>query len=510
MKTPELWASATIAAGDAVRSSYVSCAAGPPDPHTWRDDLTGYCAPLSLTGAQVLASFVQLTDLHVMDASSPARVEACQLLVDDPRWRAFTPTHRPYELLNQHALASMVATIAESPFGPVSGAPFDVAIVTGDCLDNAQRNELDAYLALLDGGVSQLPYDGVQSRDWADVGFWCPDAVDGLWQRDRGFPSYPGLVEAINEPLVSAGLGVGWLAVVGNHDVMRQGTAFSNPALEEIALGDQKADAVPVGFLPDDVLRAYIETPHAFNVGATTRSVRPDSGRRSITSSEFIGAHSSSTVRIDGHGFVPNQGGDYVHDLGEVRVIVVDTNHPAGHYEGSVGRAQLAWLGDRISDARARWVVVASHHGLDSLTNEEGGGDERLLADPVAAVLHEHPNVIAWVSGHRHTNRITARPHPSGAGGGFWDIVTASIIDWPSQSRAVEILRLTDGQIVIATTAIDHHAAVSPGSDALSSVNGLAAIHREVALNTSLLGGVRGPAKLTGRAVDRNALLSVR
>ncbi len=480
--------------------------------HEWRSDLTGDAAPSSLCGARVLASFVQLTDLHVMDASSPARAEACQLLTEDRRWRAVTPMHRPYELLTQHAVASMVATIAASPIGPLSGSPFDFALVTGDCIDNAQRNELDAYLALLDGGTVHLPYDGVQSREFAGAGFWCPEPdVDDPWKRDRGLPSYPGMLDAVNEPIVSAGLGIGWLAVLGNHDVMRQGTAFTTMALEMIALSDRKADAMPPGFLPEDSLRAYVETPEAYNLGATTRSVRSDPGRRAITSDEFIRAHIASSAEIPNHGFVDGQAGNYTHDLEEVCIVVLDTNHPAGHFEGSVGRRQLDWLESQIVEALPRLVVIVTHHGLDSLTNEFGGSDPteeaRLLAEPVAEVLHRHANVIAWVSGHRHINRIVARPHPSGNGGGFWDIVTSSIIDWPSQARAVEILALTNGCIVIATTAVDHPDG-APGD--VSTVDGLATIHRDLALTTASMNGPKPPARLAGRVADRNAILHVR
>ena len=482
--------------------------------HVWRNDLTGDGYPFSLDGARVLASFVQLTDLHVIDASSPARAEACQLLTDDPRWRPVLAMHRPYELLTQHAVASIVATIASAPIGPVSGAPFDLGLVTGDCIDNAQRNELLSYLALLDGGTVHLPYDGVQSRAFAGAGFWCPEPdVSDPWKRDHGFPSYPGMLDAINEPIVSAGIGIGWLAVLGNHDVMRQGTAFTTPMLEQIAVSDRKADAMPPKFLPDDALRAYVDTPEAFVLGASTRSVRPDLGRRAITTDEFIRAHMEPSAVLRGHGFVEGQGGNYVHDLDEVRIIVLDTNHPAGHFEGSVGETQLAWLEAQIVAAHPRFVVIVTHHGLDSLINEfvgtasGGSAEERLLAEPVAAVLHRHANVIAWVSGHRHINRIVARLDPDGAGPGFWDIVTSSIIDWPSQARAIEILALTDGRIVIATTAIDHRIGVSGD---VSTVDGLATIHRELALSTVSMNGPRALHRRAGQAADRNALLVVR
>ena len=51
------------------------------------------------------------------------------------------------------------------------------------------------------------------------------------------------------------------------------------------------------------------------------------------------------------------------------------------------------------------------------------------------------PNVIALVDGHTHANKITphSRPASSQIGGGFWEISTASHIDWPIQSRIIEI-----------------------------------------------------------------------
>jgi hypothetical protein len=57
--------------------------------------------------------------------------------------------------------------------------------------------------------------------------------------------------------------------------------------------------------------------------------------------------------------------------------------------------------------------------------------------------------VIAWVNGHSHENVIEARST-------FWDIGTAAHIDWPPQSRLVELLDNGDGTLSIFTTMVDH------------------------------------------------------
>lgn len=510
-------ATLTLAPGE----HYRQLVTAPGEAHEWRADLAGGTAPdaAALARATPLARIAHLSDLHVMDASSPARAEHCQLLADDPRWRIMLPMHRPNELLVNHALASMVATLAASPVAPVTGGPLDLVLVTGDCVDNAQVNELRTYLAMLDGGVSQLPYDGVQSAGWGLDGFWCPEpGVDDHWKRAYGFPSFAGLLAALDQPLRSEGLGLGWLAVVGNHDWMRQGTAFTSSALEAIAVGDRKSTAMPAAFAPDDALRAYLDEPASYNIGAPTRQVRADADRRIITKAEFISAHIASGngahPAIPGHGFTAPTTGDYVHDLPRVRLIVLDTNHPAGHYQGSMGRSQLQWLEERLVEAADRWVVVATHHGLESLTNDTpdptGTSDERLLAEPVAEVFHRHDNVVAWMCGHRHVHRITPRPHPEGRNGGFWEIVTASIIDWPSQARIVELLELADGRVMLACTLVDHDGDVHPGRDAATSLAGLAGVHREVGANLAALAGPARWATLIGTPGDRNAVMGIR
>ena len=121
-------------------------------------------------------------------------------------------------------------------------------------------------------------------------------------------------------------------------------------------------------------------------------------------------------------------------------------------------------------------MVIFSHHAIQSLTCNIP--DESALActaddahghdvnpgcdvDPrssspihlgadATALLHQFPNVIAWVAGHSHVNDVT--PYPDGRGGGFWMIRTAAEADWPQQSRLLQIFDNHDGTLSIFGT----------------------------------------------------------
>jgi hypothetical protein len=295
--------------------------------------------------------------------------------------------------------------------------------------------------------------------------------------------------------------------------------------MEAIAVGSEKTTGMPPGFLPEHALVAYLEEPASYNVGASVRSVRADPERVGITADDFIRAHIESSRQdgpsdraggVLGHGFgsdVNNVRPDYVADFGAVRIVAIDTNHPAGHYQGSMGLAQLAWLEERLVEAKDVYVLLASHHPTEALTNvtrAEGFPDDRVLADPVAEVLHRHACVIGWLTGHRHHHRVKAHQDPLGVHPGFWEITTSSIIDWPSQARILEVLQLADGQIVLASTVIDHHGTIDPGSQAAESLVGLAGAHREIAAANAVQRGESFLRRAPGRPEDRNVILPVR
>jgi 3',5'-cyclic AMP phosphodiesterase CpdA len=439
---------------------------------------------------EVILTLDHISDLHLMDAASPMRFEWIETLAHDPRWRPLLHMHRPQETLVPWALAQHVDEIRSS--GDV-----DLMVSTGDNIDNAQRNELDLYLAIVAGGTASMSAaDSVQDASGAAAGsiwpFWCPRRdVDDSW-KPRGYPVIDDLIERTSVPIESLGVGVAWTSVPGNHDLLCQGTSIVNERLRSIAVGDRKALRAPDGFEPDDVLTMFVDEPESF-IGIGERHIDANHDRRAIDLDEWISAHSSAGAR--GWAMAaPTGRADTVVDLGAVRVVVLDTNHPLGDYQGSIGLGQIAWLDEQLThaDRDGRLVVLASHHGVDSLVNERGDDPERVLAAPLLDTVHRHPCVVLWLTGHRHIHRITPRP---GAAGGFWEITTASIIDWPSERRRIE-LRRHDRGIEIVSTLHAHRA--HPDS--------LAWWHRELARR---FGGSQVRHAMAGSELDRDVRLFV-
>ena len=446
---------------------------------------------------ETLLSLVHITDMHVLDAASPTRAEWVELEADDPAFRPLLHMHRPYDTLTAFAFDAHVRSIAADPVGPVSGRPLDIVVSTGDNIDNAQRNELDAYLAIMTGGVARLDAGGSAqdpSRDgprpWP---YWSPDAsVPDTW-RALGYPEVDEFIERASAAIVSRGLGVEWTSVPGNHDLMLQGTALPSPATNAIATGAVKSLRRPAGFAPADPIAAYLERPDEFSTGAGF-PIDAVPARRAIDRLEWIESHVAAGASGFSAANIRESRIDTYIDFEHVRLILFDTNHPAGDFEGSIGVQQLAWLDDRLAEVDrepGRIAILVSHHGANSLVNERGHDPSRRLASDLTDVAHRHPCVVAWLVGHRHINRIEPRP---GTSGGFWEITTSSTIDWPSQTRTIEVVRHDDGSIELICTLNDHR----------DDAGTLAALHRDLAHRFTQTGAA---TRMAGRDGDGNVRL---
>lgn len=483
-----------------------------------------------------LLHFVQFTDIHTTDVQSPGRYEFMHRLHGGPATLGLViPAFRPQEVLNAHAFEATIRTVNRIEGSPETGAPIDFVICTGDNIDNQQMNELGTFLTFMEGGTvtpaSGGPqYEGVQSADWEDPGYWHPDETAGGprdWYKSRwGFPQLPGLMEEAIRPFEAEGIRFPWLSCYGNHDALALGAARANPSYEQLVSGSRKPYALPPDLDPLEHLETFISNPEIFLSGPA-RSVTPDSNRRIFSRQEFVEAH----LKAGGHGFTREnrEAGTayYVCDDFSLRLIVLDTTNPAGHYRGSVGAGQLAWLEERLAEvhsryyapdgttvwtgARDRLVVLYSHHGLASLISPliqppplNGGGHDlpRALGPEVESLLHRFPNVILWVNGDIHRHAIHPRPDPHHRSAGFWEVTTSSLVDWPCQARRIEVVDNRDGTLSILCTPIDHRAPPDPGS--AEGLDRLASLHRELAANDPHAGICRG---LAGEPCDRTVEL---
>lgn len=530
--------------------------------HTIREDLLPGAAHRWRARAvhrRPLLTLAHVTDLQVADVQSPVRFEFLNREFTDPRFAELLPVQRPQEALTPHAVLAMVETLNRIPGGPVGGAPPALAVTTGDAIDNAQWNELRAVLALLDGGLAHLGqdaggdgtspgYQGVQSVSWPDEAFWCPDgaADDGTadWFRDLfGFPHLPGVLEQALRPLRSPGLRMPWLACYGNHEALVQGVGTITPQLAAALVGDRKPVRMPPGMDPDHALGTFVAGAHAFLDGPV-RTVAPDAARRPVSRREFVSTHLEAAP--DGHGFTAENvrldTAYYVRDLPGVRLIGLDTTRVTGGSNGAVDTDQLWWLQARLMEVHSRFrapdgtaiattspdrlVVLFSHHGSDALTNlrraPADGAEPRPAGVPeeedaelvggaeLLELLHRFPNVVLWLNGHTHTNAVRARTDPQDPSAGLWEVTTCAVVDWPCQSRLVELLDLGDGTMAVACTMVDHDTLPEHGAPLEGSALGsgqLAALHRELAANVPLAGAGSG---LEGTAADRNVVLPLR
>jgi len=461
---------------------------GEPDALGWRILMEAPGEPhQEVVDGEVLACLWHLTDRHLCDAESPSRIEYLDRYSDpDSPFRSHLGeigTYRPQEILTVQVAVAMVDTVNAVDRGPVTQAPIDAVIITGDVTDNAQRNELAWYSAVINGGTI-TPGSGGFTSTWCgvtesstwDERFWHPDGPPAnvepdLPSRTYGFPTVPGLIEAARMPITSPGVKYPVLSVYGNHDGLLQGTVAPTLALRALSVGAERIIGLPAGESPMTLAPAVAPHGPAFyvhDVSSPRIRVTADPNRDFVSDGEFaIEAGRTSNY--------------WAQDVGQVRIISLDTVNPNGGWQGSIDETQLAWLAEELRTHSESYIVIASHHPSPTITNDftPDASERRVLGSEILDLVMSFPNVIAWIAGHVHFN--AALIHERGATR-LLEVTTSSLIDWPQQGRIVEFVR-SGGRIAIVSTVVDHDSPVDwEGSTGLDS-KAMASISRTLAAN---------------------------
>ncbi|MCE5263316.1 MAG: TIGR03768 family metallophosphoesterase [Deltaproteobacteria bacterium] len=432
-----------------------------------------------------LLTFFSLSDIHITDKESPAQPI-------NPGWSAafgptsaglFVSSYSPVILSSTHVLDAAVQTINALH----KKTPFDFGISLGDTINNDQYNELRWYIDVLDGKVI-TPSSGAHAG--ADtIDYQKPYQAAGL---DRTIP---------------------WYQVIGNHDQYWSGIAYENAKTRQAHIGNTILNIKFNLADPDFVNKteAYMgvvdgSTPYGNVIGAGPQENFPvpptviaDADRRALATDEssslnWMREFFTTTTIPAGHGFtqssLDNDFACYTFEPKSdmpIKVIVLDDTDKKNEaltqalYVGSGGldQTRLDWLTSELQKGQDedKLMIIAAHIPIKpqrslAVATPVYNFYDHAFEDSLLATLHTYPNLILWISGHRHLNTVTPQPYdPAIAGQGpensFWEVETASLRDFPQQLRTFDIRRNSDNTISIMITNVDP--AVAAGSPAAKS-----------------------------------------
>jgi metallophosphoesterase (TIGR03768 family) len=459
---------------------YSAWYAGDGLPHVKRTDLApGYT---NAVPAARLLTFFTITDIHIADKESPAQVN--YVAWNAPFGNANSSAWSPVVNSTTQVLDAAVQTINALH----KKTPFDFGISLGDTINNTQYNELRWYIDVLDGRL-------ITPSSGAHVG---ADTID------------------YQKPFQAVGLdkAIPWYQVIGNHDQFWMGSAYENPKLFQAHVGntilniglnsDPTQEVNETGFYMGvvdgstpygDIIKAGPEADFP-----TPPTVIADANRRSLATSasssrNWMREFFSATSNPVGHGFTQtNVDNDFTSysfqpksDI-PIKVIVLDdTCKGEGqpyYAAGCLDQARIDWLKGELQQGQEenKLMIIAAHIPVNPQTHlvDDGTRMSLFLKTPtntttdasLIALLQNYPNLILWISGHRHLNTVSAQPYDSTIAGqgpenSFWEVETASLRDFPQQFRTFDIRRNSDQTISILITNVDP--AVVAGSPAAES-----------------------------------------
>jgi len=406
-----------------------------------------------------LISFAQVTDIHVTDTTNPLRADAIDLIA--------SAALRPQEHLSSRTWDATIRHINHL----ASDEGIEFLISTGDQIDNAINHEADWFLSVADGKAMPSTYE----------------RLVGTTPNRQSPISVPGFTpEGIDMP---------YYITVGNHDVMIVGTfnaRFIRLCFEKLLTTAKEIDPEHWGFSItelEDFTGIFVDsdtapTGHGFSGMVNSDGYYSFSPQKNIccivlnttndnwleglcddyykerkhrideiakthlekisTSRDFRKVTSDCLKELidDFETFAKN-----AYDLQDLDFSFND-GIVGGLCEGTLDRVQHKWLKSEIEANQDKLCLIFSHHGPDSFLSPKGNVKPCELIN----TLQNYPNVIAHIHGHTHNNLIEPSfnvNRKAENNGGYWDITTSSLAEYPMEWRQIKISIKRDGTGVI-------------------------------------------------------------
>jgi len=375
---------------------------------------------------KLLARFVHLADTQLSDDESPARL----VNFDAAASGAFRP--------EEGHLCRMLNAAVRTVNRIHQDTPIDFVVLGGDNTDNAQSNELDWFLGILDG-APQVECDSAEDND-----------------------IIPGPDNDPKDPFGPVALDVPWRWVSGNHDLLRQGTwplsQFMNEPTGTSATGGTRDYSMPgspivTGTVLADPARAFVSEADQL------KRIADAGDGHGITAAALDLGRAVYTFDVEGS---------------PLRIFVLSSAAATGASVGLIRQADIdAVIEPTLQTAAAedKLVIVTSHHRSVSLNNgvEPGLGvgmefADALTPDEWVDYLGTHDHVIMHLAAHSHT--MHADPRSPVGGHAYWEVASPAIADFPHQMRLLEVWDQDNGSLTIRTVAFDFVADDDPIADA--------------------------------------------
>ena len=440
---------------------------GPGIPAVKRLDLmpAGYAAPAVMQAVGLL-HFFAVTDIHITDKETPASGVFFGWV------GRLVGGYSPTTLFSTQALDATLQTVN----GLHRKTPLDFGISLGDSLNNNQYNEARWYIDVMDGKLIR-PSSGSR-RGENSIDYQKPYQAAGL---DKTIP---------------------WYQAIGNHDHFFMGAGANSERIRQAHVGQDILEmgnpfTDPRGTDSRGFYMGSVDgaTPYGDIIGVgpvASFSTPPkvyaaDPDRRSLSKKEWMSEFLRSTSRPIGHGFTQaNVDKDFACYSFEpksglpLKVIVLDNTqrddapNVGGYGHSSLDKERYDWLVNELDrgQAEGKLMIIAAHMPIGvELPGSYGGWsvNSALTEEALIAKLHNYPNLLLWIAGHRHVNTITAfkSPDPARPELGFWQVETSSLKDFPQQFRTFELVRNSDQTASIWATNVDP--AIKEGSLAARS-----------------------------------------